>query len=112
MAIIVQHKWNEKRYIFLGAGISEFKSSRPGTVLGTLTPIEDRGRSERLAVCDEHGRIEWFDRDHLYVVSVDGKSPADVLLRISPEFDESNAGISFDHDTPASNDEIEEFLDD
>ena len=78
MAVIVLHRETGLRFVLIGTGYGMYKSSMPG-VVGHLTPIEDRGEKGLVAVCDSKGTIHWCDSQDLRVVSVDGKTPTELL---------------------------------
>jgi hypothetical protein len=78
MAVVVEHSELGLRFVVIGAGYGMYRSAMPG-VLGAMTPIEDEGEKGYVAVCDSKGRIRWFGSKDLRVVSVDGKSPAELL---------------------------------
>jgi len=110
MAIIVRHKQTGVDYILVGTGFGAYKSSRPDTVLGQLSPVEDYGEMEMVAVCDSEGRLFWARSQDVYVVEVDGQTPSDVLResdrRLSPQKPPKVSG-----EARASNEVIEAILD-
>ena len=79
MAIIVRYFKNGSDYILLGAGFGAFMSSRPSALLGNLAPADDSGTMQMVAVCDYEGQIAWIPSDLLEVVSIDGRTPDEVL---------------------------------
>lgn len=79
MAIIVQHKENRKKYILLGTGFGAFKSTRPSYFGGSLFPKNEEGSFKIVAICDKNNEILWCESKYLEVISIDGKTPADLI---------------------------------
>ena len=78
MATVVQHK-NGAKFVLLGTGYGAFRATRPSLFFGNWVPTEDEGQISVVAVCDESGRIAWADSDDLTVISVDDRTPSEVL---------------------------------
>lgn len=79
MAIIVRHKKRDTSFLYLGAGYGEWHSSHPGMRGGLLFPDEMGGESMMVCVCDYAGNVGFFHADEVEVVSIDGKTPKEVL---------------------------------
>ena len=84
MATIVQHHQTGRRYVLLGTGFGAYSSSRPGVFFGSLSPDEDSGTMDMVAVCDEAGQIGWVHSRELAVVEVDGRPPGELLGGAAP----------------------------
>ncbi|MCK8060117.1 MULTISPECIES: hypothetical protein [unclassified Fusibacter] len=72
MATIVRHELNGKRYAYLGMGYAKTKTVVPGMFGGMLNPYEDEEICAKIAVCDQSGKLFWFDSSEFAVVSIDG----------------------------------------
>lgn len=72
MATIVRHELNGKRYLYLGMGYAKTKIVAPGMFGGMLNPNEEEEVYEKIAVCDQTGKVFWFDSSAFTVVSIDG----------------------------------------
>ncbi len=97
MSIVVKNTSNEQIYVLLGCGRSEFQSMQPGNFGGSLKPDGRGGMSQMICVCDESGKIHWFDSEEIVVVSVDGLSVAQVhanATRPPTQFFGTNTGSS------------------
>jgi len=79
MATIVAHKKSGGEYILLGAGYGAYKATRPSFFFGNLAPAEETGEYSLVLICDSSGKTGWVDSEDLEVISVDGRTPADVL---------------------------------
>ena len=80
MATIVKHKESGKHLILLGAGFGAYKSASTyssGLLLsGSNT---DSGELPMIAVAFSNGEIHWCSSDDVEVISIDGKSPTELL---------------------------------
>lgn len=83
MATIVLHKPTNQKYVLVGAGFGTYKSSMPG-LFGAATPVEDAQSFCVLSVCGADGSVGWLRSDEVTVVTVDGKSPHQLLNAASP----------------------------
>ncbi len=79
MATIVLHKPSGRRYILLGAGYGQWATARANALLGDLFPAERSGHQHLLCLCDAEGKVEWAVPENCEVVSVDGRTPGEVL---------------------------------
>ena len=79
MATIVEDTRTGKTYVLLGAGLAAWASSTPNAFLGNWMPNEKSGTLETLCVCDADGRVDWLGSEHVRIVSVDGRTPGEVL---------------------------------
>ncbi len=78
MAILVEHKKSQNRYILLGTGFSIYKSARNNPVW-ELIQTEEEDDVNLVAVCDHTGEIKWFYSEDLIVIEVDGVQPYDLI---------------------------------
>lgn len=79
MAIIVEHKELKMKYILIGTGFGIYKTSKPAGFIANRIPKEDLGEMTMVAVCNEQGKIRWFNSEELIVKKVDEISPGDIL---------------------------------
>ena len=79
MAVIVEERETKRRFVLVGAGYGAYMSERPGLFLGNWLPDQKSGTHPMVAVCTHDREIGWFYSDQLRVVTVDGKTPADLL---------------------------------
>lgn len=82
MAIVVENSKDKKRYIYIGASYSYYKDSRPGAFGGSLFPHEEEGEFSGVLVSNEKGEIMWVDTAEISVISIDGKTPGEILSNI------------------------------
>ncbi len=79
MAVIVRHEdEQDQQYILLGTGFGMFKAMR-GATLGDILSKSDEGDRSLAALCGVEGKIIWADTSRLTVVSVDSRSPQEIL---------------------------------
>ncbi|MBL8753769.1 MAG: hypothetical protein JNK15_10755 [Planctomycetes bacterium] len=79
MAIIVTHVDKGGRFVVLGASVSKWATSTGHVLFGDLAPVEKSGVVRSVAVCGADGKIQFADADQLRVVSIDGKTPQELL---------------------------------
>lgn len=79
MAIIVEHQADNKRYIYLGASYSYYKEITPSLFGGNLFPNEEEGEFNAVLVSDGQGKLIWLSATEVTLVSIDGKSPEELL---------------------------------
>jgi len=79
MAVIVEQKEMKRRFVVIGTGYGSFRSERPSLFFGNLLPNVKADELSLVAVCNAEGRIGWCPSHELRVVSIDGKSPAELL---------------------------------
>ncbi len=79
MAILVTHVEKGGRFVVLGASASKWATSRGSAIFGNFAPVEESGYVRSIAVCGADGRIQFADGDQLRVVSIDGKTPQELL---------------------------------
>ena len=79
MASIVKHKKSEKHFLLIGTGYGAFQSARPGMFFGDLLPTQSEGVTTMVALGFPNGKILWCDSREVELVSVDGKSPSEIL---------------------------------
>ncbi len=79
MATIVRVKKTGETGILVGTGFGAFKSARPGFWGGDLFPDEKQGFYQCIALSNAEGEIGWFKTTDTEVVSVDGKTPREIL---------------------------------
>ena len=75
MHVIVEHYLTEKRYVLLDTAYGRMAPHPSGSPFAMGEPET----YELLAVCDPDGEIMWLRSDVLRVVSVDGKTPKELL---------------------------------
>ena len=79
MAVIVRHKEIGSEYVLLGAGFGAYKALRPSVFLGNLAPHQEAGELAMALICGSGGEPMWVQSDQLEVVSIDGRTPAEIL---------------------------------
>ncbi|PHN05601.1 hypothetical protein [Flavilitoribacter nigricans] len=79
MAVIIQHVKSDKQYILLGSGLGMYESTKPNWLLGDLVGDTSSGSLKAICACDLEGNITWLIPEEFRVVSVDGKSPEELL---------------------------------
>ncbi|MEA3558893.1 MAG: hypothetical protein U9R75_06520 [Candidatus Thermoplasmatota archaeon] len=79
MTAIVEEVKTGKQFILLGTGFGAYQSMNKSIVFGDLIPEVDKGQFAMVCVSNSDGKIGWFKSSELKVVSVDGKSPDDLL---------------------------------
>lgn len=79
MAIIVEYKKDNKKYIYLGASYSFYKEVTPGFLGGNLFPNEEEGEFNCILASDEKGELIWLPATEVKVVSIDGKRVDEIL---------------------------------
>jgi hypothetical protein len=79
MAIIVTHVEHGGRFVVLGASASKWATATGHAFFGDLVPVEKSGMVRSVAVCGADGKIQFADGDQLRVVSIDGKTPQELL---------------------------------
>jgi len=72
MAIIIEHISSKRRFILLGSGFAKTAGR-----VATLT-------SRVITVCDEEGTVTWLSSKECRVLTVGGKTPAQLLLPTGP----------------------------
>lgn len=75
--IIVRSKKDETEYILLGATYGMFRAQGPKGWSGI--PSVNEGDSRKVALCNKNGDIFYVNAHEVYVVSVDGKNPGEIL---------------------------------
>jgi len=79
MAIIVELIKTKKRYILIGTGFGLYQSKKPNWFMGNLMSDTENGDAKVIFVCDENGKPLYTHFDKVRIVSVDGKSPSELL---------------------------------
>ncbi len=79
MAVIVRNRKTRARYVLIGTGFGAFRATAPHWFMGNMSPETKEGELALVAVCDLDGRVGWLDSDDIEVISVDGKSPGELL---------------------------------
>ena len=79
MAIIVTHKEKGGRFAVLGANFDPWKTARGDALFGNLFPVEREGAVRVVTVCGADGVIQFADADKFRVLSIDGKTPQELL---------------------------------
>ncbi len=74
MAIKVLNKETNKEYFLLGTGYGMSQSARSSFLGGDLFPNIEEDSVQKITVCDEFGRIIWFDSSDIRVISIDGEA--------------------------------------
>ncbi len=80
---IIEHREKRKRYILLGGGFGMYQSKKPNFLFGDLLADIDEGHEKLVCASDKEGNIVWLKSSMVRVVSVDEKSPMDVLKYFS-----------------------------
>jgi hypothetical protein len=84
MATIVVHRPSGHRYVLIGSGYGAWATSTPGVFFGNLAPREQGNQATLIAVTGVNGEIGWVPSNELLVVSVDGKTPQQILEASGP----------------------------
>jgi hypothetical protein len=90
MAIKVLNTKTNKEYFLLGTGYGMSQSARANLLGGDLFPNIEEDYAQKITVCDEFGRIIWFDSSDIRVISIDGealeieKSDSNDILELCP----------------------------
>ncbi len=79
MATIVEHRTNGERYLLLGTGFGAFKALKPNAFFGNWLADEEAGEYSMIAVSNAVGEIGWFESTDLFVVSIDGQHPGQLI---------------------------------
>ena len=79
MTAIVEEKKTGEQFILLGTGFGAYQSMHKGVMFGDLIPDIDKGQFAMVCVSNSEGKIGWFKSTEVKVISVDGKSPGDLL---------------------------------
>lgn len=79
MATIIEHIASKRRYVLVGAGFGTWDTSVAGRFLGAGNPQRDSGTQSMLALADGSGVVAWFASDQVRILSVDGKTPEQLL---------------------------------
>ena len=79
MSVIVKHIESQEKYVLVGTGFGAYLATRPSVFFGSLVPKEESGQVTMVAVCNREGLIGWIHSNELQVVSVDGRSPAELI---------------------------------
>ena len=70
MAIVVQHKKSKEKFVLLRTGVSE-SIEEPSSIK----------KNSFICIAKSDGSIWWGKNDEIEVLSVDGKSPENLLSR-------------------------------
>jgi len=84
MATIVVEKESRTRFVLVGSGYGAFKATRPGMFLGNWAPTETDGEFPLVLVCNSAGDLFWGQSSEFEILSVDGETPAEILVRPAP----------------------------
>ena len=72
MATIVEHIDTKKKYVLLGTGLGVYQSAPH---LG----MKETGVEKHICVSNPNGGIQWLQSKEVIILSVDGKSPEEIL---------------------------------
>lgn len=79
MATIVEHIESKRRYVLVGAGFGTWDTAVAGRFLGAPNPNRDSGTQSMLALADGSGLVAWVASEQVRILSVDGKTPEQLL---------------------------------
>ena len=79
MAVIVQHRTSDEKYVLVGTGFGAYKALKPNWFFGNMMADEESGEISVVAVCNADGDIGWFRSNELRIISIDGQDPAGAI---------------------------------
>ena len=79
MTAVVEEKKTGERYVLLGTGFGAYQSMKEGIFFGDLLPDIDKGQFAMVCVSNGDGKIGWFKSHEVRVITIDGRSPGDLL---------------------------------
>lgn len=88
MATIVRFRGNGGEYILLGGGFGSYRSKTPHVFFGDWAPEDIYAEIPVAFLCDHAGKTGWVRSEQIEVISVDGRSPEEILddpLPVEPE---------------------------
>ncbi len=85
MATIVKRRNSDECFVLLGAGLGAYSGGRVEWLYGTIDAEDDSTVISVVAVSTPSGDIRWIPSDELTVISVDGRSPQEILSGETPD---------------------------
>jgi len=79
MAVIIRRKNKSNRYVLIGAGLGAYAATRGSWLFGQLEAEDGSDVLPVVAAADAEGEIVWIAAEDVEVVSIDGRSPAELL---------------------------------
>ena len=79
MAVIVTLEDSKERYVLLGTGYGSYKALKPNWFWGNLVADKDEDSYPVAALADRWGKVGWTTTENLSVVSIDGRTPREIL---------------------------------
>lgn len=79
MATIVRRRKSDEFYVLIGTGLGAYRATESQWLFGQIAAEEDSDVLPVVAVSDAEGTILWIAAEEIEVVSVDGKTPAELV---------------------------------
>ncbi|MEO0415425.1 MAG: hypothetical protein AAF226_10795 [Verrucomicrobiota bacterium] len=79
MATVVRHNTSGNHFVLVGVGFGMYRTARPNAFFGEILPTEDGGEAGMVALCLPNGEIKWANHSEVTVVSIDGRSPQELV---------------------------------
>ena len=79
MAIIVHHVGLKSDFVLVGSGFGAYRSTQKLSILAGFLAEEQYGEFPAVLLCDAEGLLRWAKSTDVEVVSIDGRSPDELL---------------------------------